>query len=120
MTKEILLYCFRKGLEMGRYYYGGFADFFYTDLGSSIAEKHLNKLIDDEVIDRIDNNLTLTSKGLQLFYKAKSKEYNERAQGVYLGRLKLRKGGIYFIAFVISLILIITYANQINQWLYNH
>ena len=119
MTKEKLLKNFGKGLEMGRYYYGGFADFFYTDLGPPIAEKHLNKLIDDKVIEKIDKDLTLTSKGLQLFYKAKSKEYNERAQNLYLGRPKMRKGTIYFITFVVSLILIIFYANQINQWLYN-
>ena len=119
MTKEKLLKNFGKGLELGRYYYGGFADFFYTDLGSPIAEKHLKKLIHDKVIEKIDKDLILTLKGLQLFYKAKSKEYHERAQNIYLGRPKIQRGLIYFIAFVVLLILVIVYANQINQWLYN-
>ena len=119
MTKDKLLNNFGKGLEMGRYYYEGFADFFYTDLGPSIAEKHLNKFIDDKVIEKMDKDLTLTSKGLQIFYKAKSKEYNERARNLYLGKPKIRKGFVFFIAFIVIVILLIFYANQINQWLYN-
>jgi hypothetical protein len=117
ITKEELLKNFEKGLHLGRKYYGGFADFFYNELGPQIAEKHLNKLISDDMIESIGKELTLTQKGLNLFYKAKVKEFEERAKQVYTGGPRISKGGIYFLVFVISLVFLILFADEINIWL---
>lgn len=116
LTREKLLRNFEQGLILGRRYYIGFADFFYHNLGAEIAEKHLNKLIKGKFIEKLGKHLILTSKGLQTYYKAKAKEYNDRAKRVYVGP-RLRRGYIYCIVFLIAFILLIVFANDINQWL---
>ncbi|TFG08493.1 MAG: hypothetical protein EU539_02075 [Promethearchaeota archaeon] len=116
ITKEELIGNFKKGLNLGRKYYGGFADFFYTNLGPEIAQKHVNKLIESNVIEPLKKHLTLTAKGMQLYYKAKAREFKDRAQKVYTGRF-IHRGYIYFILIISSLILIIIFANEINRWL---
>ncbi|MFX1338046.1 MAG: cation diffusion facilitator family transporter [Promethearchaeota archaeon] len=116
INKEKLLKNFEQGLSLGRQYYVGFADFFYHDLGTQIAEKHLNKLIKGTYIERLGDQLILTPKGLQTYYKAKAKEYNNRAKKVYVGP-RIHRGYIYCIFFLISFILLIFYANDINRWL---
>lgn len=116
LTREILLRNFEQGLILGRLYYIGFADFFYHNLGAEIAEKHLNKLMKGKFIEKLGEQLILTPKGLQTYYKAKAKEYNDRAKRVYVGP-RLRRGYIYFITFLIAFILLIVFANEINQWL---
>ncbi len=114
LTREILLRNFEQGLILGRLYYIGFADFFYHNLGAEIAEKHLNKLMKGKFIEKLGEQLILTPKGLQTYYKAKAKEYNDRAKRVYVGP-RLRRGYIYFITFLIAFILLIVFANEINQ-----
>lgn len=116
MNREKLLKNFEQGLFLGRQYYVGFADFFYHDLGAKIAEKHLNKLIEGKYIERLGDQLILTSKGLQTYYKAKAKEYNNRAKRVYVGP-RVQRGYIYCMLFLIIFILLILFANDINQWL---
>jgi hypothetical protein len=116
ITKEKLLSNFQEGLTLGREYYIGFADFFYNDLGPKNAEKHLKKLIEDKNIETLGDELTLTAKGLKIYYKAKAREYESRAQQIYLGRT-IRKGVIYFLIFCFLLVLIIVYSNEINSWL---
>jgi len=116
MNREKLLKNFEQGLFLGRQYYVGFADFFYHDLGVKNADKHLNKLIEGKYIERLGDQLILTSKGLQTYYKAKAKEYNNRAKRVYVGP-RVQRGYIYCILFLITFILLIFFANDINQWL---
>jgi hypothetical protein len=116
LTKEKLLRNFEQGLILGRLYYIGFADFFYHNLGAEIAEKHINKLIKGNLIETLGESLLITSKGLQTYYKAKAKEYNDRAKRVYVGA-RVPRGLVYFIAFVIAFVLLIFFASDINQWL---
>jgi hypothetical protein len=116
LTRLNLLKNFESGLELGRNYYQGFADFFYNDLGKNVAEKHLNKLIEDKYIEELEGALTLTHKGLKFFYKAKSKEFQFRAKKVYEG-VNIRRGQIFCFVFLIILILLIVFANNINTWL---
>ncbi len=116
LTKEDILRNFEEGLYLGRLYYGGFADFFYHNLGAEIAEKHLHKLIKGKLIETLGESIIITSKGLQTYYRAKAKEYNNRAKRVYVGP-RVPRGLIYFIAFIIAFILLIIFANDINQWL---
>ena len=114
--KENLLRNFKQGLSLGRLYYIGFADFFYHNLGTEIAEKHLNKLIEGKFIEKLGEQLILTSKGLQTYYKAKAKEYNDRAKRIYVGP-HIPRGFVFFLAFLIAFILLIIFANDINHWL---
>ncbi|MFX0070873.1 MAG: cation diffusion facilitator family transporter [Candidatus Hermodarchaeota archaeon] len=116
ITNDKLVKNFEYGLHLGRLYYGGFADFFYADLGSSIINKHINKLIENNIIETLKEHLTLTAKGMQLYYKAKAKEFKERAQSVYTGPF-IPRGCIYCILILISLICLIMFANEINEWL---
>ncbi|MFX1345486.1 MAG: cation transporter [Promethearchaeota archaeon] len=116
LTRSNLLENFEEGLTLGRNYYQGFADFFYSNLGKNIAESHLNKLIKDKFIEDLDGELTLTHKGLKYFYKAKAKEFQSRANKIYEG-VNIRSGHIYCIIFVIILVLLIVFAEFINTWL---
>ncbi len=116
LTRSKLLENFESGLELGRLYYQGFADFFYNDLGKKIAEKHLNKLIKDKYIEEMNGELNLTPKGLKSFYEAKAREFHFRAKRVYEG-VNINRGQIYCIAFLIILVLLIVFANNINTWL---
>ncbi|TFG27140.1 MAG: hypothetical protein EU532_08175, partial [Promethearchaeota archaeon] len=116
MTRERLLKNFERGLFLGRQYYIGFADFFYQDLGAKIAEKHLDKLFNGKFVEKLGNQLTLTPRGLQTYYKAKAKEYKDRAKRVYVGP-RIPRGLVFFLLFVISFILLIIFANEINHWL---
>lgn len=116
LSRSKLLENFEAGLELGRLYYLGFADFFYNELGKKVAEKHLNKLIKDKYIEEINGELILTYKGLKSFYEAKAKEFHSRAKKVYEG-VNIRRGQIYCIFFLIILVLLIVFANNINIWL---
>ena len=116
MDRRHLIENFQIGLELGRKYYHGFADFFYKDLGTEIAEKHIDKLIKGNFIEEIDGTLILTPMGLKHFYKSKSKEYTYRAKQVYEG-VKIRRGQVVCILFFLVLILLIVFANDINIWL---
>ncbi|MFX0028225.1 MAG: cation transporter [Candidatus Hermodarchaeota archaeon] len=116
LTRSSLLENFESGLELGRLYYQGFADFFYEDLGKKIAEKHLNKLIKDKYIEEMNGDLILTYKGLKSFYEAKSREFHFRAKKVYEG-VNIRRGQLYCVIFLVILVLLIVFANNINTWL---
>jgi hypothetical protein len=76
-TPQKLFENFNEGLELGRMYYKGMADFFYKELDVSNIQKHVDFLMKASLIE-VDtkNNLTLTPKGLKYFYEAKSVEYS--------------------------------------------
>lgn len=119
LTKEKLLSNFERGLELGRKYYVGFADFFYDGLGKKIAEKHVDKLIESSIIEMDSNNhsLYLTDKGLKQFYKSKAKEFKYRAKTIYEGS-KVRRTPFICLGFLILLILVVfVYAEPINTFL---
>jgi hypothetical protein len=116
LTIEKLLSNFEKGLAAGRLYYEGFADFFYSDLGIKVAKKHLNRLLKGDFIEKRDETLYLTQKGLKVFYKAKEKEFGQRAQNIAQGR-SITPKIISCILFVLGFILLIIFAPQINMWL---
>ena len=113
ISRAALLENFKKGLTFGRLYYHGFADFFYDDLGKTIAGQHLDKLIKGKFIEIHDNELTLTSKGLKYFYKAKAKEFKFRSERIY-ECFSIRTGQIYCLLVFIIFILLIIFANPIN------
>jgi len=117
-NRSILIDKFQQGLALGRLYYEGFADFFYENLSEGVAEKHLNKLIEGGFIEELDTDLLLTNKGLKSFYKAKAKEFDARARDIYEG-FNLRRGPIYCLIILLTLILLTLFANEINNWLAN-
>jgi len=116
LTLEQLLSNFKKGLSAGRLYYEGFADFFYADLDIDTANKHLNRLIEGKYIEERMGTLFLTQKGLKAFYKAKEKEFRQRAQNIAQGP-SITPKVISCVVFIICFILLIVFAPQINQWL---
>jgi len=115
LSRSNLIKNFDIGLTLGRKYYEGFADFFYNDLGVKIAEKHLDKLIEGTLIESLDDTLGLTSKGLKIFYKAKAREFRERAYNINLGT-RFKWQNLICILFLFIFILIIIFAPQINSW----
>jgi hypothetical protein len=115
ISRSVLIKNFERGLILGRKYYEGFADFFYSDLGPKIAERHLDKLIEGHLIEVLDNKLVLTLKGLKIFYKAKVSEYRERAYNINLG-VRFRWQNLICIIFIALFILTIIFAPQINSW----
>ncbi|MFX0135477.1 MAG: cation diffusion facilitator family transporter [Candidatus Hodarchaeota archaeon] len=118
ITRGELVSNFEKGLELGRHYYIGFADFFYSELGPRIAEKHIDKLLESKNIEILNNELILTRKGIKIFYKAKAREYNYRANRIPTGwDLTLRT--IYCLTFILIIVLLVIFANDINRWLSN-
>ncbi len=116
ISQADLIKKFETGLKHGRLYYRGFADFFYNNLGADIVEKHLNKLIKQDMIEKIEDSLILTKKGQKMFFNLKIKEYKERMENVDVGNV-FNVHQLYCIAFIIILILLILYANQINSLL---
>lgn len=116
LTIEQLLNNFEQGLSFGRLYYEGFADFFYNKLGAKIAVKHLNKLFEGKYIEKIDNKLFLTAKGLKTFYRVKEKEFRERSQNIIVGsKFKLRH--LYCIILFVLFVFLIIISPQINLWM---
>ena len=113
INRAKLLENFEKGLKLGRLYYHGFADFFYDELGKTIADQHLDKLIEGKFIETQDGELMLTKKGLKYFYKAKAKEFKFRSERIYEG-FNPRTGEIYCIIVFLIFILLIVFANPIN------
>jgi len=118
LTCSQLIKNFEQGLDMGRLYYEGFADFFYDGLDSHIADKHLKKLKEGKYIDIIDEKLYLTRKGLKSFYNVKSKEFMERSDNIRVRpQFKLRY--LYIVIVIILFVMLIIFAPQINTWLTN-
>ncbi|MFX1568936.1 MAG: cation diffusion facilitator family transporter [Promethearchaeota archaeon] len=118
LTRSELIDNFTEGLKLGRQYYEGFADFFYSELGPEIAEKHLNKLFEGKLIESLDRKLVLTPKGLKTFYKAKVREFRERAYNINVGG-RFRWQNLLCILFLVLFILVIIFAPQINSWFAN-
>jgi len=118
ISKEHLIDNFEAGLEYGRNYYQGFADFFYNDLGSKIAEKHINTLIKGNFLEESNDVLLLTPTGMRYFYKAKAKDYRSRAKSIYDGmNLNIRRGPLYCLLIIAVITLLIIFGNDINTWL---
>ncbi|MFW9988291.1 MAG: cation diffusion facilitator family transporter [Candidatus Odinarchaeota archaeon] len=115
ISRSNLIKNFDFGLSLGRKYYEGFADFFYSELGSKIAEKHLDKLIEGNLIEYLNDILVLTPKGLKFFYRAKVREFRERAYNINLGT-GLKWQHLICILFIFMFILITIFAPQINSW----
>jgi hypothetical protein len=118
LTIKQLVGNFEAGLALGRHYYEGFADFFYTDLGAKTATKYITELINGEYIELIDNNLFLTKKGLKAFYRAKEKEFRGRSQSITI-RSKFKLSNVYCIIIIILFLMLILFGPQINLWLNN-
>ena len=116
LTIEKLLSNFKNGLSAGRLYYEGFADFFYSNLDVDTAKMHLDRLIEGEYIEDRNSTLFLTQKGLRTFYKAKEKEFRQRAQNIAIGP-KITTKVISLVVFFVCFILLIIFAPQLNQWL---
>ncbi|MGB5909982.1 MAG: cation transporter [Promethearchaeia archaeon] len=116
LSRKVLIENFTKGLNLGRMYYMGFADFFYDELGPDIAEKHIDKLIEGGFIENVDEQLVLTNKGLKTFYRAKVKEFKQRSDNVNVGGPAIIKSASCII-FIVLIILLIIFAPQINSWL---
>ena len=116
LTVEQLLANFELGLAAGRLYYEGFADFFYKELGTNSAKKHLHQLMEGKYIEETNKTLFLTQKGLKAFYKAKKREFGQRAQNTASGR-RITLKTMVCLLFLLAFILIIIFAPQINQWL---
>ncbi len=116
ITRETLIERFEKGLELGRMYYIGFADFFYDRLGPEIAQKHLDKLIESGDLALLEDHLILTPKGTRQFYLAKAKEFRARASKIQSGKSQFTRvvSCIIFLAIIVCLIV---FANDINMWL---
>ena len=115
ITRLELINNFNEGLTLGRQYYEGFADFFYSELGPEIAEKHLNKLLEGRLLEVLDGKLVLTSNGLKTFYKAKVKEFRERAYNINVGG-RFKWQNLLCVLFLVLFILVIIFAPQINSW----
>ena len=77
---------------------------------------HLDRLIEGEYIEDRNSTLFLTQKGLRAFYKAKEKEFRQRAQNIAIGP-KITTKVISIVVFFICFILLIIFAPQLNQWL---
>ncbi|MFX1310108.1 MAG: cation transporter [Promethearchaeota archaeon] len=116
ITRLKLLKNFEEGLDTGRHYYEGFADFFYDKLDSKVLEKHLDKLNEGHFVQIINNELFLTSKGLKAFYKAKAREFSERAHNIRVS-FKFNFGSLVVIIVFILFILLIIFGPQINIWI---
>lgn len=118
LTIKDLVVNFEAGLALGRHYYAGFADFFYTGLGAKTASKYITELINGEYIELIDHKLFLTKKGLKAFYRAKAKEFRGRSQSIRI-RSKFKLSDIYCIIVIILFLMLILFGPQINLWLNN-
>ena len=81
-----------------------------------VAKKHLEQLIEGEYIEERNGTLYLTQKGLKAFYKAKEKEFRQRAQNIAQGPSITPKFVLCIIFFILFVLLII-FAPQLNQWL---
>jgi len=115
LTRSEIINKFNEGLTLGRQYYEGFADFFYSELGPEIAEKHLNTLLEGRLIEALDGKLVLTPKGLKTFYKAKVREFRERAYKINVGG-RFKWHNLLCILFIVLFILVSIFALQINSW----
>lgn len=115
LSRSELINNFDQGLVLGRKYYEGFADFFYSELGPQIAEKHLNKLLEGRLIENLDGKLVLTPIGLKRFYKAKVKEFRERVYNINVGG-RFKWQNLLCLLFLVLFILVIIFAPQINSW----
>ena len=118
LTRENLIANFSKGLSRGRQYYEGFADFFYDELGTETAEKHLDRLLKGGYIEVLHNQLVLTRKGLRALYRAKMREFKKRSEDIEMAGHKILKSISCFI-FITLIVLLIMYTPQINTWLAN-
>jgi hypothetical protein len=116
LTREKLIDNFNRGLNLGRKYYMGFADFFYNELGPEIAEKHINKLIEGGFIDKYYEQIIITKKGLRAFYRAKAKEYRQRSGDIESGTHNILRA-LSCIIFIVIIILLAVFAPQINNFL---
>jgi hypothetical protein len=115
ITCSELIENFSEGLSLGRQYYEGFADFFYSELGPEIAEKHLKKLLEGKLIEKLDGKLVLTPNGLKTFYKAKVKEFRQRAYSINVGG-RFKWQNLFCVLFLVLFLLVIIFAPQINSW----
>lgn len=118
INRSELVNRFEIGLNYGRKYYGGFADFFYDDLGADIAKKHLEKLLKSGHIEEIKDGLILTNKGQKIFYKLKASEYKYRSEQLDYGS-KAKLHHFSCLSFILILILLIIFADEINSFLAN-
>ena len=116
ITRSKLLQNFEEGLNLGRLYYEGFADFFYQKLDSNVLKKYLDTLIEGKVLHVINDQLFLTNKGLKAFYKAKAREFSDRANNIRV-TFNLNINRIIAIILFLFFLLLIIFGLQINSWI---
>ena len=116
ITRSKLLQNFEEGLNLGRLYYEGFADFFYQKLDSNVLKKYLDTLIEGKVLHVINDQLFLTNKGLKAFYKAKAREFSDRANNIRV-TFNLNINRIIAIILFLFFLLLIIFGPQINSWI---
>lgn len=109
LSKETLIERFRMGLQLGRTYYKGYADFFYDELGQKTAENYLTKLINGGEIEVIEGDLVLTPKGLSAYHKAKERKssYKRNHYKKDVDSTKARIIGLLWAIFGIGMLILI-------------
>jgi len=120
-TRQGLILQFEEGVNLGRIYYCGFADFFYDKLGSEIANIYLEKLLKNNVIKEYDEKLYLTNKGEESLKKLKKLEYNTHER-YHNKETSINKRSVIIPLICISfLIILIIFGppiiNAINNWM---
>ncbi len=117
-TAEILVSDFEEGLALGRHYYGAFADYCNDKLGPEIATKTLAVLIEEDYVRPLEDEvLSLTLKGVHMFYRAKAREYKRRAR-MFRDRKNSNFGfSISCLVIMLIIILLAIFAGDINAWL---
>ncbi|TFG17353.1 MAG: hypothetical protein EU531_03600 [Promethearchaeota archaeon] len=121
LNKETLLKKFEDGLNLGRKYYNGFADFFYKDLEGKVAGKYLDTLIEGGYIKISKNKLDLTTKGYDNYIKLKKLERFTHTKHLNKGASKKIYGIITSAICITILTLMIifgpTLIETLNVWL---
>ncbi len=119
--RETLLLKFEYGLNSGRKYYNGFADFFYKELEGKVAGKYLDTLTEGGYIKCNDNILELTNKGRENYLKLKQLERFTHKQHLREGSSKKMYGILSSIICISLIVLLILFGpsiiESVNSWL---
>jgi hypothetical protein len=121
LDRETLLQKFEKGLNLGRKYYNGFADFFYSDLEGKVAAKYLDTLIEGGYIRNSNSKLELTYKGNESYFNLKKVERFTHTKHLHKGASKKMYSIISSIICIVLITLLIIFGppiiNSLNSWL---
>ncbi|TFG00398.1 MAG: hypothetical protein EU541_02405 [Promethearchaeota archaeon] len=109
LTRTEILKRFKSGLELGRLYYKGYADFFYDELDVQTAEKYIHKLIKGGEIELVEGDLVLTPKGIDAYHEAESQElrYKRRHHKKNVTSTKRKVIGLLWAIFGIGMLILL-------------